>query len=121
MATTAAAIAKATRTEIAAARTAGTITLPEGAKLRIRASNFAGGCAVGVYVEEVDRAWAITTRDGAYGEVAAPTAEAKAIGDALTGILRRNAAGRCWGDVTIAGLAVDGGTISPSHWRPGQD
>lgn len=113
--TPAAQIAATTRAAIKAARNAGNLTLPSGAKIGVRSHNFAGGYAVGIAVTGVDQAWAITTRDTEYGTGQVPTADAKQIGDTLTAILAAAANGRCWGDVTIAGLAVDGGTIKPRH------
>lgn len=118
--TLAATIASATRTAIKTSRAAGQLTLPDAAKVSIRSANFSQGCEVGVRVD-VDQAWAWTTADGPYGERLVLTPAGKKAAKKLVALLAEYAAGRCWGDVTLAGISVDGGTIHPSHWRPGQD
>ncbi|MCX5066705.1 hypothetical protein OOJ91_12525 [Micromonospora lupini] len=119
--TPAAQIAANARADIKAARKAGTLVLPDGAKIRITSENFSLGSGVTIAVTDVDRDWALTTGHGALGDVVKPTAEAKVIGDALTAILHRHGAGRTWGDVTILGIRVDDQTIHPASYRAGQD
>ncbi|WBB94137.1 hypothetical protein [Verrucosispora sp. WMMC514] len=120
--TPAAQIAAAVRTDIKTASKAGTLALPDGAKIRVTSHNFAGGSAVDIAVENVDKAWAISIeKDEWDNDKWRPTAAAQALGDQLTDILAAHHNGRAWGEVRVCGLAVDRGRIKPASWRPGQD
>lgn len=119
--TPAARITATARADIKAAQKAGKLTLPDGAKIRVRSHTFAGGYAVGIAVDNVDQAWAFTTEAGPHGARLVRTPAGRKLGDKLTDILAKASDGHCWGDVTIAGHAVDQGRVSPATWRRGQD
>ena len=112
-----AATASRARTAIKTATKAGTLTLPDGAKISVRAHSFAGGCSVDLDVTGVADTWVLGPEQEPYGRQ--KTTEAKALAVALRDILAAASDGSCWGDVTINGYQFDG--ITPAHWRPGQD
>lgn len=120
--TPAARIAAAARAEIKAATKAGKLALPDGAKIRVRSSNFSMGCSVDIAVQDVDKAWAVTEEDDGYGHATLRhTRAAKKVGGTLGKILAASTDGYAWGDVTIFGVSVAGASIHPASWRPGQD
>lgn len=120
--TPAAQIAATARAEIKAATKAGKLNLPDGAKIRVRSSNFSMGCSVDIAVQDVDKAWAVTEENDGYGHTTLRhTQAAKKAGAVLGKILAGSTNGYAWGDVTIFGVTVSGAGINPKSWRPGQD
>lgn len=120
--TPAAKIAATARAEIKAAQKAGKLALPDGAKIRVCSHNFSMGCSVDIRVEDVDKTWALTVENDGYGhDVARHTAAAKKAGAVLGKILAASTDGHTWGDVILCGVTVNGGSITPASWRPGQD
>ncbi|MEU3452241.1 hypothetical protein ABZ671_01160 [Micromonospora sp. NPDC006766] len=112
-----AAIATTTRAAIKTARTNGTLTLPDNAKVSVRAHSFAGGWSVDIAVTNVDPAWVLGPDEEPYGPQ--KTKQAKALAAQLADLLNDANNGSGWGDVTINGTQFGG--VHPRSYRPGQD